>query len=101
MSSEMIAPEWMHAQVTVEQYDSWGEEQCAGIEIVDGMIVVSPSASKRHNRHNRLARILANALDHAGGDGVPSSVGQLRRTRVPGAVSGLAQRPRSGSAWTP
>ena len=29
----------------------------AGIEIVDGMVVVSPSASKRHNR---LARILAN-----------------------------------------
>lgn len=28
------------------------------------MVVVSPSASKRHNR---LARILANALDAAGG----------------------------------
>ncbi|WP_250299730.1 Uma2 family endonuclease, partial [Streptomyces sp. A 4/2] len=35
-----------------------------GIEIVDGMVVVSPSASKRHNR---LARILANALDAAAG----------------------------------
>jgi Uma2 family endonuclease len=39
-------------------------EQCAGIEIVDGMVVVSPSASKRHNR---LARVLANALDAAAG----------------------------------
>lgn len=60
----MIAPEWMHEQVTAAEYDSWTEEQCAGIEIVDGMIVVSPSASKRHNR---LARLLANALDAAAG----------------------------------
>ncbi|MEU3560984.1 Uma2 family endonuclease [Kitasatospora sp. NPDC006786] len=64
MTAESIAPEWMHRQITSEQYDSWTEEQCAGIEIVDGMVVVSPSASKRHNR---LARLLANALDDAGG----------------------------------
>ncbi|WP_369229057.1 Uma2 family endonuclease [Streptomyces sp. R21] len=64
MTAEMVAPAWMHAQVTAEQYDSWSEEQCAGIEVVDGMIVVSPSASKRHNR---LARILANALDATAG----------------------------------
>ncbi|MEV0266353.1 Uma2 family endonuclease [Streptomyces sp. NPDC050617] len=64
MSAEMVAPAWMHAQISAEQYDSWSEEQCAGIEIVDGMVVVSPSASKRHNR---LARILANALDVAAG----------------------------------
>lgn len=54
----------MHEQVTASEYDSWTEEQCAGIEIVDGMIVVSPSASKRHNR---LARFLANALEAAAG----------------------------------
>ncbi|WP_181700520.1 Uma2 family endonuclease [Nocardia sp. GTS18] len=59
------APAWMHEQITAEVYDSWSEEQCAGIEIVDGMVVVSPSASKRHNR---LARVLANALDAAAGD---------------------------------
>jgi Uma2 family endonuclease len=64
VTAEMIAPEWMHTQITAEQYDSWSEEQCAGIEIVDGMVVVSPSASKRHNR---LARILANSLDAAAG----------------------------------
>jgi Uma2 family endonuclease len=64
MTAEMVAPAWMHEQITAEQYDSWSEEQCAGIEIVDGMVVVSPSASKRHNR---LARIVANALDAAGG----------------------------------
>ncbi|MEU0372564.1 Uma2 family endonuclease [Streptomyces sp. NPDC006283] len=64
MGAEMVPPEWMHEQVTAEQYDSWSEEQCSGIEIVDGMVVVSPSASKRHNR---LARILANALDAAAG----------------------------------
>jgi len=54
----------MRTPISAEQYDSWSEEQCAGIEIVDGMVVVSPSASKRHNR---LARILGNALDAAGG----------------------------------
>ena len=64
MTAEMVAPAWMHAQISAEQYDSWSEEQCADIEIVDGMVVVSPSASKRHNR---LARILANALDAAAG----------------------------------
>jgi len=64
MSVEMIAPEWMHSQITAAEYDSWTAEQCAGIEIVDGMIVVSPSASKRHNR---LARFLASALDAAAG----------------------------------
>jgi Uma2 family endonuclease len=64
MTAEMVAPAWMHQQVTAEQYAAWSEEQCAGIEIVDGMVVVSPSASKRHNR---LARLLANALDAAAG----------------------------------
>jgi hypothetical protein len=64
MSGKMIAPEWMHSQITVAEYESWSEEQCAGIEIVDGMVVVSPSASKRQNR---LARILANAFDVTAG----------------------------------
>ena len=64
MTAEMVVPAWMHAQISPEQYDSWSEEQCTGIEIVDGMIVVGPSVSKRHNR---LARILANALDVAAG----------------------------------
>lgn len=59
-----VAPAWMHEQVTAEQYDSWSAEQCAGIEIVDAMVVVRPSASKRHNR---IARVLANALDAAAG----------------------------------
>ncbi|MBL7261743.1 Uma2 family endonuclease [Paractinoplanes lichenicola] len=64
MTAEMVAPAWMHQQVTAEQYDSWTEEQCAGIEVVDGMVLVSPSASALHNR---LGRLLANALDAAGG----------------------------------
>ncbi|MER5617624.1 hypothetical protein [Streptomyces sp. NPDC002215] len=51
MTAEMVTPAWMHAQISAEQYDSWSEEQCAGIEIVDGMVVVSPSPSKRHSRH--------------------------------------------------
>ncbi|WP_439082352.1 Uma2 family endonuclease [Streptomyces sp. WL006] len=64
MTAEVVVPGWMHSQISAEQYDSWSEKQCAGIEIADGMVVVSPSASKRHNR---LARILANALDAAAG----------------------------------
>jgi Uma2 family endonuclease len=64
VSVDSIAPDWMHEQITAAEYDSWTEEQCAGIEIVDGMIVVSPSASKRHNR---IARLMANALDAATG----------------------------------
>ncbi|MFF3072887.1 Uma2 family endonuclease [Kitasatospora sp. NPDC057904] len=51
-------------RVTSEQYDSWCAAKCAGIEIVDGTVLVRPVASKRHNR---LARLLANALDAAGG----------------------------------
>jgi Uma2 family endonuclease len=61
---EMVAPAWMHEQVTAEQYESWTEEQCAGIEIVDAIVHVSPCVSKRHNR---LARLLANRLDAAAG----------------------------------
>ncbi len=64
MAAEMVAPVWMHEQVTAEEYDSSSAEQCAGIEMVDGMVVESPSASKRHNR---LARIPVNALDAAAG----------------------------------
>ncbi|MFC4032732.1 Uma2 family endonuclease [Streptomyces polygonati] len=64
MSAEMITPAWMHERITAEQYDSWSDEQCAGIEVVDGMVVVSPSASVRHSR---VARIIANALDAAAG----------------------------------
>ncbi|MET7425231.1 hypothetical protein [Dactylosporangium sp. NPDC005555] len=64
MTAEMVAPAWMHEQVTAEQYATWTEEQCAGIEIVDGMVLVSPGAAKRHSR---LARLLANALDVAAG----------------------------------
>jgi Uma2 family endonuclease len=60
----MVTPAWMHQQVTAEEYAAWTEEQCAGIEIVDGMVLVSPRASQRHHR---LARILANALDTAAG----------------------------------
>ncbi|MFC6157606.1 Uma2 family endonuclease [Kribbella jiaozuonensis] len=64
MTADMVVPAWMHAQISAEQYESWSAEQCARIEIVDGMVVVTPTASKRHNR---LARILANALDLAAG----------------------------------
>ncbi|GAA5048586.1 Uma2 family endonuclease [Nocardia callitridis] len=64
MAVATVTPAWMHQQITAVEYDSWSEEQCAGIENMDGMVVVRPGASKRHNR---LARILANALDAAAG----------------------------------
>ncbi|GAA2247312.1 hypothetical protein GCM10010415_01750 [Streptomyces atrovirens] len=64
MAAEMAAPSWIHEQITAEEYASWSEEQCAAVEIADGMVVVSLGASKRHNR---LARTLANALDAAAG----------------------------------
>lgn len=54
----------MHQQITAAEYDSWPEECCARMEIVAGIAVAGPSASKRHNR---LARVLANALDAASG----------------------------------
>lgn len=28
MTAEMVAPAWMHTQISAEQYDSWSEEQC-------------------------------------------------------------------------
>jgi hypothetical protein len=60
MTVEMVTPAWMHQQVTAEQYAAWTEEQCAGIEIVDGMVLVSPGASKRHNRLIRLQDVPLN-----------------------------------------
>jgi hypothetical protein len=29
MTAEMVAPAWMHQQITAEEYESWSEEQCA------------------------------------------------------------------------
>ena len=64
MTAGMVVPAWMREPVTAEQYGTWTPEQCAGIEIVDGMVLVGPRPSKRHQR---MARLLANALDAAGG----------------------------------
>jgi Uma2 family endonuclease len=59
-------PEWMltlpEEGVTAEEYDRMPAELCRRIEIVDGSIIVSPSATPRHNR---IARLLANALEEA------------------------------------
>lgn len=62
VASHRPAPDWMHQPITAAEYDSLPEELCADIEIVDGMVVMSPSATPRHNR---IARLLANALDTA------------------------------------
>lgn len=50
MTAEMVAPAWMRSQISAEQYDSWSEEQCAGIEIVDCMVVMSPTARESRSR---------------------------------------------------
>lgn len=56
-------PEWAREPITAEQYDSWPEELCRDIEIVDGMVVVSPRASFQHNM---LAAKIITELDAAG-----------------------------------
>jgi len=38
-------PHWAHYQVSAEEYDAWPEERAADVEIVDGMVVMSPSPS--------------------------------------------------------
>jgi Uma2 family endonuclease len=63
MTTETTPPFWMHELVTAEQYDSWPEDQCSGIEIMDGMVVMSPRATIRHNR---LATKLAVGLEAFG-----------------------------------
>ncbi|MFL6052383.1 MAG: Uma2 family endonuclease [Actinoallomurus sp.] len=59
-------PEWMlslpEEGVTAEEYDRIPEEICRRIEIIDGSIIVSPSATPQHNR---IARLFANALEAA------------------------------------
>ena len=62
MTAEPI-PHWLFYPVTAEEYDTWPEERSAGIEIVDGMVVMSPSPS---TRHNRVAKLVANGLEAAG-----------------------------------
>jgi Uma2 family endonuclease len=63
MTTETIPPFWMHDLVSAADYDSWPEERCDGIEIMDGMVVVSPRPSKRHNW---VATLIAVALNSAG-----------------------------------
>ncbi|MFE9426033.1 Uma2 family endonuclease [Kitasatospora sp. NPDC006697] len=63
-SAHSPAPDWMHRPITAEEYDSLPEEACADIEIVDGMVVMSPSATKRHNL---VAQELTYALKAASG----------------------------------
>ena len=59
-------PDWMlmlsEEGLTAEEYDRMPEDICMRIEIVDGSIIVSPSATPRHNR---IARMLANSIEEA------------------------------------
>ncbi len=64
LGSELVVPDWMRGPITAAQYATWTADQSAGIEIVGGLVLVAPNVTKRQNR---LARILANALDAAAG----------------------------------
>ncbi|MBO0831596.1 MAG: Uma2 family endonuclease [Actinobacteria bacterium] len=47
MSAGMLAPAWMHLQVTADEYDSWSEEQCAGIPDFDVRLQDVPLTNRR------------------------------------------------------
>jgi Uma2 family endonuclease len=64
VTAETPVPGWTRTPISADQYDSWPEDRCAAIEVVNGVPAARPSAPVRHNR---LARILANALDTAAG----------------------------------
>ncbi|WP_194916469.1 Uma2 family endonuclease [Catenulispora rubra] len=49
MSVETVDYSWMHEQISAEQYDAMPEELCRNIEIVDGMVHMSPSPTPFHN----------------------------------------------------
>jgi len=61
--AQKIAPAWMHEPITAEQYEAMSPDECRDIEIVDGMVHMSPSALPRHNN---LARAIANGLENSG-----------------------------------
>jgi len=63
MTVQSIDYSWVCDRISAEEYDALSEEQCHNIEIVDGMVHVSPKPTLRHNR---LARVLCNGLETAG-----------------------------------
>ncbi|NUP52109.1 MAG: Uma2 family endonuclease [Catenulispora sp.] len=63
MSVETVDYSWMHEQISAEQYDAMPEELCRNIEIVDGMVHLSPKPTAYHND---VALHIANALRAAG-----------------------------------
>ncbi|MBL7498173.1 Uma2 family endonuclease [Frankia sp. CNm7] len=68
-------------KVTSPQYDRWSEERRSGIEIADGRVVTAAVAS---TRRRRAARLMANALDLAGGPDWNADVAvEVRLTDAP------------------
>ena len=58
-----IAPAWMHEPITAEQYEAMSPDECRDIEIVDGMVHMSPSPLPFHND---IAVAIRNGLHSAG-----------------------------------
>ena len=63
MSAQTIDYSWMHEQISAEQYDAMPEEQCRDIEIVDGMVQISPKPTMIHQI---AVRWLSDAIDRGG-----------------------------------
>jgi len=63
MSVETVDYSWMHEQISAEQYDAMPEELCRNVEIVDGMVHLSPKPTAYHND---VALHIANVVRAAG-----------------------------------
>lgn len=63
MDGDLIDPVWLLQQMTAEEYDALPENQCRGIEVVDGMIRPHPSPLPLSSD---IARRIAAAIDASG-----------------------------------
>ena len=63
MTASTIDSSWVFEPISAEQYDAMSEEQCQDIEIVDGMVHVSPKPTAFHND---VARRIANGIEETG-----------------------------------
>lgn len=74
-------PTWMIEGLTAADYDALPEEVCRTIEVVDGMVTVSPAPSRWHQN---VARRLANAIEAVCGPDLSLSADvDLRLADVP------------------
>jgi Uma2 family endonuclease len=58
-----LLEELAHHQITADEYAAWPENVCRDIEVVDGIVVVSPAPARRHQR---LVPLIWSILEEAG-----------------------------------